>query len=66
MVEGQAVHKEEVVVETEAETPSLPVPEAHPQLIEEELTETDLLGESTLAKLASGRHDVETEIEEGL
>ena len=66
VVEGQAVHKEEVVVETEAETPSLPVPEAHPQLIEEELTETDLLGESTLAKLASGRHDIETEIEEGL
>jgi small subunit ribosomal protein S2 len=65
VVEGKAVHKEDMVEEVEMAVPETPVPAARGRLdSEEELEEKDLLGESTLAKLAPGRHDTEPEVEE--
>ncbi len=65
IVEGKAVHKEDEVEEVEMAEPAAPIPAASTRLdSEEELEEKDLLGEATLAKLAPGRHDTETGLEE--
>jgi small subunit ribosomal protein S2 len=61
VVEGKAAHKEEVVEEVEMAVPEVLIPAASTRLdSEEELEEKDLLGEATLAKLAPGRHDIDT------
>ena len=65
VVEGRAVHKEDMVEEVEMAAPEVSVPVERNRLdSEEELEEKDLLGESTLAKLAPGRHDTEVDPEE--
>jgi small subunit ribosomal protein S2 len=67
VVEGRAVHKEEIVEPVEMPAIDTSIPAGRTSLdSEEEPQEKDLLGEATLAKLAPGRHDTDAELEEGI